>query len=569
MENKKAGHGKGLELAVPAIIFLGALGLFALQWFYGPSFLGILGDVAATAADRVRAGDVPYRDFWTMYAPGSYYLLALLFGVFGDHILVSTVAGSILSAAAVVQCFRLVHKVTDGMAPALACAGIFFAAIYSTGYYLSLGPYPPAIFCILTALNFSADFHKGGARTRIFAAGLMTGLAIVFKHDVGGYAAIAITFGLAAGHFGKAPASGVSNLVSKIAIFAAGVAAAAAPVAIYFAVLAGPEMWRDLIVFPATDFRYTRPENYPGLWPSGILDDWWLKSVFNFLNYLRFTVPFLVVLTAVATLVFAAAKNDRKLLPMGVTLAVLYVFHYSSAHVQINTNIMSLPLYAAMLGAVGYRIVKERIRESRRMLLGLLALLAAGVGFVAFILQPVYQRVRNDQQFVTTNLPRLTGLKVSPEENDTMTRLSGFINENVPPGDRIFIGLHRHDTTVIGDGWTYFILGRLNATSQDQLHPGIVDTSRVQKEMIRDLRSKDVEYILLKQNVFSDEVLDELRKAWSVTLPESGSTELDEYIRANYRKTITIGQYEIWKKSEKDQTARGEPSGMVQPVALL
>ena len=39
-------------------------------------------------ADRVLRGDMPYRDFWTLYGPGSYYLLAGLFRLFGEFALV-------------------------------------------------------------------------------------------------------------------------------------------------------------------------------------------------------------------------------------------------------------------------------------------------------------------------------------------------------------------------------------------------------------------------------------------------------------------------------------------------
>ncbi|HXI07230.1 MAG TPA: hypothetical protein VNJ49_12970, partial [Bradyrhizobium sp.] len=34
---------------------------------------------------RIKAGDVPYRDFWTMYGPGQVYLLAGLFKACGDY----------------------------------------------------------------------------------------------------------------------------------------------------------------------------------------------------------------------------------------------------------------------------------------------------------------------------------------------------------------------------------------------------------------------------------------------------------------------------------------------------
>ena len=39
-------------------------------------------------ADRVLRGEMPYRDFWTLYGPGSYYLLAGLYRLFGEFALV-------------------------------------------------------------------------------------------------------------------------------------------------------------------------------------------------------------------------------------------------------------------------------------------------------------------------------------------------------------------------------------------------------------------------------------------------------------------------------------------------
>jgi uncharacterized membrane protein len=38
-------------------------------------------------ADRVLHGELPYRDFWTMYSPGQYYILSILFRLIGRSLL--------------------------------------------------------------------------------------------------------------------------------------------------------------------------------------------------------------------------------------------------------------------------------------------------------------------------------------------------------------------------------------------------------------------------------------------------------------------------------------------------
>ncbi|MGH7699557.1 MAG: hypothetical protein ACREMJ_03420 [Gemmatimonadales bacterium] len=45
--------------------------------------------IPVLAAARILDGDLPYRDFWTIYPPGQLYLLAGLFKVFGTSLVVS------------------------------------------------------------------------------------------------------------------------------------------------------------------------------------------------------------------------------------------------------------------------------------------------------------------------------------------------------------------------------------------------------------------------------------------------------------------------------------------------
>ena len=97
------------DLCITLIIFGAALALFATDWFRELQYDG----VSTVGAERVLRGEIPYRDFWTMYAPGHFYLLALVFLVFGPHLLAEVVAASVISAAAIrPQCsaIRLVSK---------------------------------------------------------------------------------------------------------------------------------------------------------------------------------------------------------------------------------------------------------------------------------------------------------------------------------------------------------------------------------------------------------------------------------------------------------------------------
>src|SRR5713226_6162015 len=50
-------------------------------------------------AQRILDGQVLYRDFFSFFTPGSYYLFALLFRVFGDSYLVAHTALALFGAA--------------------------------------------------------------------------------------------------------------------------------------------------------------------------------------------------------------------------------------------------------------------------------------------------------------------------------------------------------------------------------------------------------------------------------------------------------------------------------------
>jgi hypothetical protein len=66
--------------------------------------------IVVQGAQRILDGQLPYRDFFSFYTPGSFYLTALLFTVFGDSLLVARTALVFFGAMFPVFTYVLAHR---------------------------------------------------------------------------------------------------------------------------------------------------------------------------------------------------------------------------------------------------------------------------------------------------------------------------------------------------------------------------------------------------------------------------------------------------------------------------
>ena len=205
------------------------------------------------------AGDVPYRDFWTMYAPGSFVTLAGAFSLFGRELIVSNVLGILTSATAVAVFFRLAKSVA-GAGAAACLAGLVALAFYGTSYHSGFTSYPPVLLLILGAVSVVAARCVAPGWTWAILPGAILGLAALYKHDIAGYAAIAtgVALLIVRVHTGAAP---VWRPVLALAISSATVPLAAAWWLVAHG--AGPDLWDNLIRFPLVDFGHVRGETFP------------------------------------------------------------------------------------------------------------------------------------------------------------------------------------------------------------------------------------------------------------------------------------------------------------------
>ena len=216
---------------------------------------------------RILDGEIPYRDFWTMYAPGHFYLAALLLKVFGVHIWVLGAAHVTLVAIDAALLYIVTRRL--GLARSAACVVAASLIMMMWSFGPSLTSYEPVLAFLLPAIDRAIVYAQTGRASALVVAGLLCGVGAWFKHDVAFY----VTFGIVAGLWiswlllkARHPEHWVSpaGVLTRVG---GGALIGVLPVVALLALTAGRDAWADLIVFPATDFRVVRGEAYPPIVP--------------------------------------------------------------------------------------------------------------------------------------------------------------------------------------------------------------------------------------------------------------------------------------------------------------
>lgn len=487
------------------------------------AFFGLPDCKPVVGATRILDGDVPYRDFWTMYAPGSFYAIAGLFAAFGRELAVQGVATCAVWAAATAVLFRILRAIDASRPLALALCGVFTLMRWGPGAELT--SYPPALLLVLLAIRDVLE-------SRPLRAGLLLGLAALFKHDVAAYAGIAAGLGLIVERRSPLP-------------IVLGALAIVLPLGALLASAAGPDLWRDLFVFPATDFAGVRREAYPGLLPNlapiqaFAADPNAGRAAAAVLATARWIACFFPQIAFLAGAGAWLALRGRMPLAGRIALAAFPLF-WLAAHVQQNTHLHSM----ATLSAVLFALAWERVRRGRKAALavagsiyalGLLAPFALSAAFVA----------RELPRSETLGFPGVAGVRLTADEAATYRPIVAFVRERVPRREPIYVGLTRHDATVISNQRFYFLCDRRPAGRYNELHPGITDREEVQREIAASIESQGARCLVLWRFGWSKERLDSIRDRNRAAVAGAGSDWLDRWIAERFETVLEHDQYRV------------------------
>jgi 4-amino-4-deoxy-L-arabinose transferase-like glycosyltransferase len=153
-----------------------------LYSFRRHSFLDLDEGIILQGAQRILDGQVLYRDFFAFVTPGSYYLLALVFRIFGDSYVTAHVELAAVGAVFSPITYLLSRRVCSRQSSLLVTALMAITAVPVV--YAVLHNWDSTLWASL-AVYGAVRWLESPGRTWAFATGSFTALTVLFEQSKG------------------------------------------------------------------------------------------------------------------------------------------------------------------------------------------------------------------------------------------------------------------------------------------------------------------------------------------------------------------------------------------------
>ena len=516
---------------------------------------------AMFGSTRVLNGDVPYKDFWAIYPPGQFYIVAGIIKLFGANLIYARIYDTLIRLIMVIGIFLIVNR----LAPRKLA---FLVALIAGMLLASAGFYSYAVFPAMTlglwAIFSWLKFTERGNKNWLLFAGLLLGIAIIIRWDIGSYAGISV---LAAGYLSRlVPGVKQTQLTDHqssqtykgfhLAIWftplkeLVWILIPMITIALLGYALVGIQsgwknMFEQVFYFPTSVLHSVRWLPYPSLIPHNLIE--WVPYFdahipkFNppSADWYRFYLPIFTLGLAVVLLVYKFLKHRAALNTGYFTLIALTIFggllfnqalsRYDMIHVT-PASILTFIVAAAFI----QQFITGGMRRWAKN--GLYALV---IGLTILYFAPVLEDLLTSLDIAApwgcySHLEIASCITLNNDQEQAAT----FLRVNTQPSEPIFVGNQKHDRIFVSDIGLYYLAGRPSASRYHELYPGVATTLPVQQEIASELEAKDVQWVVLA-------------KIWDSNEPNgsalsSGVTYLDDYLRAHYRYIAEFGIYEMF-----------------------
>lgn len=486
------------------IIIAGYLYIIStIQLGFNPYDSGIV----LTGGMRILNGELPYLDFFTMYAPGQFYLDAILQSI-SREVLVIRFILSFFQLGILILISKISRNLFDDK---YHIYSVLMVALWLGGMELYNRAIITSIFFILLLIY---QLLKYDNRNYILI-GLVLSLTVFFRHDVGIIALGVFNLFFIYERF-------KNNQLNLIIIYLWQLVGFI-PLIIFSAYLfynVSPEIvYENLIDIPKNVFPKYRSLPFPNPFETFEL----LKLIKNILLTFSFYIPFLTLLLyAIKIIKTKKIENFELILILGIVVFL---------NQMMTRSEIEHALPAVVLSSISFfYLLKETISFKRIILVGFLLFLPNIIAKKIILFKNVLPNI------IISNEEAINNLYLSSDYFTNLDKAIEYIEENTIENEKIFVGLDRHDITYVNEAAFYYLTERLPATKYHELHPGVTTNHKNQLNMINDIEKNDVKYIITSNNPDTDEYS-----------PEDGKI-LDIYINKNFKIERQFGNYRILRK---------------------
>jgi 4-amino-4-deoxy-L-arabinose transferase-like glycosyltransferase len=481
-------------------------------------------------AQRILAGQVLYRDFFSFYTPGSYYALALLFKIFGSSLPAArtalALAGAILSSITYLLARRVCSR-----AIALTLAAL--ATLTTLPYrFLVLHNWDSTLWACL-ALYSAVRLLEIPSRRWAFALGLFSSLTVLFEQSKGAGLCLGLGMGFLAIWF----LQGRRRLLNR-SEFLALVLGFTGPIAITFAYFASQHAASTMLadwLWPLQ--HYSRANRVPygyqnwsddarhQLFGTGALPERLIK-VLAISPCLWIPVLPLIAAGLLAYWIVRARRHsaDEKSAYYVIVAAGFVGLSLSTLLVRADIiHFMYLqPLNCLVLAWLldGRDLPGRLVRSARPLLTAYVAIALALFGLVPLLgARAAHRQVATRRGVVTTG------------EKDTVV---DYVQARVPAGETILVYPYLP--------LYYYLTGTFSPGRYDYFQPGM-HTGEQADEMGRELAERRVRVVLFEID-FSDKV----SHSWPGTpLTAIADDPVAGYIARNYHLCRVLTSPAGWR----------------------
>jgi hypothetical protein len=471
--------------------------------------------VILVGAERVLKGQVPYKDFLTVYGPGQVYTLAALFKIFGISVTVERIYDIVIKSFLSLSVYLLIRLLSSNKT---AIVGWIMSLIWIEYSYNHAYPVYPAVLFTFLGIYLLLLHIRRDRPLFIVLCAVSIVIAIIFRHDLGGLAAVAIAIGL----FLRKILGAQKSWTQFILYMVSGVCVSL-PVIIYFLLNSDlGAIIEDLFLIPMDMVAIQQRLPYPPL--------------------TRWNLPFyvfpLVLPVGLITFVILRKRKMDDVLSYGIFfLSLIGTVFLNQVWGRSDTlHLLPVALTGIVLSPVLFHTFSKMLTQSTRIYFFLFMLFI--IFFGVTLSKAISKKIQlfpgsYTIEVINPDIERAKYPFIPPDYRKVVS----FIKKNSSADDYIYVGVKNHDQLVFNDAIFYFLAEKKSATKYHELNPGHTTTLEIQEEMVDELKNRNPRLVVLATR---------RRLEPNPSGIDTNIDLLDNYISTNFVLKETYGLFEIW-----------------------